>query len=324
MEKIIECVPNFSEGRDQNKINAITEEIKKVYGVKFLDAESDKNHNRTVVTFAGAPEVVFDAAFAVIKKAAEIIDMSRHRGEHPRVGATDVCPFIPVSGATMDECVELAKKLGKKVGEELKIPVYLYEKAQPNSLRKTLPQIRQGEYEGLAEKMKLAEWQPDFGPKEFNPKTGAVIIGARKFLIAFNVNLDTADLNLAKKIAGQIRESGIKKNGLKIPGEFKELKALGLAMQNFVQISMNLTDYEITNMNDVYEKIKKLAEKDGSQIKSSEIVGVVPLKAMLKAGQYYAPQVKTKEESISAAVKNMKLDAIEGFNPDKKIIEYMI
>ncbi len=339
MNKLIECVPNFSEGRDQNKINAIADEVKKIKGAKILDIESDVNHNRTVMTFVGDPESAFAAAFSAIKKAAELIDMSQHKGEHPRVGATDVYPFIPVSGTTMEECVELAKKLAKKVGEELKIPVYLYEKAQDNPLRKTLPQIRQGEYEGLAEKMKNPEWQPDFGPKEFNPKTGATIIGARKFLIAYNVNLETTDLSLAKSIAGKIRESGVKKevDGRKtqIPGEFKELKALGLEMQGFVQVSMNLTDYEITNMNDVFERIKQLAKEVGIEIKSSEIVGVVPLEAILIAGRFYQAQNNadinaeqrgkiSDKEIIDAAVQNMKLDKIAEFNPAKKIIEFLI
>lgn len=339
MEKIIECVPNFSEGRDKNKINAILEEIKKINGAKLLNFESDKDHNRTVITFVGEPKSVFNAAFLAIKKAAEVIDMTQHKGAHPRIGATDVCPFIPVSNTAMEECVELAKKLAEKVGEELKIPVYLYEKAQNNPLRKTLPQIREGEYEGLTEKIKLPQWQPDFGPKEFNPKTGATIIGARNFLIAYNVNLDTTDLSIVKEIAGKIRESGVKKeiNGQKIqiPGEFKELKALGIEIKekNLVQVSMNLTDYKTTGMHTIFEKIKELAKEKKVEIVSSEIVGVVPLEAILESGRFYLAQNNAEQyteqrgkisdkEIIDAAVENMKLDKFAEFNPKKKIIEY--
>ncbi len=328
-DKYIECVPNFSEGRDKNKINAIIQSIKKVKGIKLLDAESDKDHNRTVITFVGGPIKILDAAFNAIKKAAEVIDMRRHKGAHPRIGAADVCPFVPIKNVAIKECADLAKKLGKKVGQNLKIPVYLYGEASSNPGRKTLSQIRAGEYEKLAEKMNLKEWKPDFGPKKFNPKSGAAIIGARNFLLAFNVNLKSKDIALAKKIAGQIRESGVKKkiNGqiVKTGGEFKEVKALGIKRgRGFVQVSMNLTDFKTTGMHAVFERIKKLAKEKGVQIASSELVGLAPLEAILKSGKFYNPAADSEKELIRAAVKNMKLDQFSKFEPKRKIIEYVI
>lgn len=321
--KLVECVPNFSEGRNRAKIKQITQSIKRVKKIKVLDVESDKDHHRTVITFIGSPEDVFQAAFNAIKKAAEIIDMRRHRGRHPRIGSVDVCPFIPIQNMTMKECVDLAKKLAKKVGQSLNIPVYLYAEASRRSFRKTLPQIREGEYEGLAEKMKLKKWQPDFGPKKLNLKSGAIAIGARNFLIAFNVNLKSRDLALAKEIAARIRESGSQRQR---PGEFKELKALGLPLQeqDFVQVSMNLTNFKITSLHAVFERIKELAGEKGVKIASSELVGLAPLEAILESGRFYRPAARSQEEIIEAAIKNMRLGKFSKFEPKRKIIEFAI
>lgn len=330
IKKIIECVPNFSEGRDSKKIGQIAAEIKKIKGVKLLDVESDKSHNRTVVTFVGEPQAVKRAAFSAIAKAAEIIDMVLHKGEHPRTGATDVCPFVPVKGATIKDCVKLARELGNDVGKKLGIPVYLYEEASQNPARKKLEDIRRGEYEGLAERLKLKEWKPDYGPAKFNSRSGATIIGAREFLIAFNVNLKSRNIDLAKKIAGIIRESGVvrKMRGQKIrmPGVFRFVKALGVDLrdQKLVQVSMNLTNYKITPMHLVFEIIKRIAGLTGAEIRSSEIVGIVPEEALLMAGKFYSPGTQSKKELIKIAIDEMLLGEFKRFIPEKKIIERMV
>lgn len=326
IKKIVECVPNFSEGRDREKIKQITDEIEKVEGVKLLDVEPDESHNRTVVTFVGAPQAVKEAAFKAIAKAAEVIDMRKHKGEHPRMGATDVCPFVPVVNVTMDECVGLAKELGKKVAEELNIPVYLYEEAATKPERKNLPNIRKGEYEGLPEKLKDPNWKPDFGQALFNPKSGATVIGAREFLVAYNVNLDIKDLSVAKRIAGEIRESGVKKtledgSVTRTPGLFKCVKALPVDLKGITQVSMNLTNYKVTNMDKVYDTIK---EKAGAKVIGSEIIGVLPKQALVMAGKAYLPEETDEKKLIQAAVENLHLDKIQKFVIEEKVIEYMI
>lgn len=275
MQKLIECVPNFSEGRKKQIIEKIANSAKKVKGVKVLDVEWDKSHNRSLVTIVGAPKDVFDASFEMIKTATLLIDMEKHKGEHPRIGATDVVPFIPVSGVLMEECVKLASKLGQKVAKELKIPVYLYEAAATRIDRVNLADIRKGEYEELKlEIEKKIERKPDFGEAKMHPTAGAIVIGARKYLIAYNVNLDTKDISIAKKIAGKIREKG---------GGLPAVKALGFEVDGYAQVSMNLVDYEKTNFDEVYRAIEKEAKKLGIGIKSSEIYGMVPLEALVKA-----------------------------------------
>lgn len=330
--KIVECVPNFSEGKDTDTINQIADEIKKVKGVKVLDINPDKDYNRTVITFVGDPESVKNAAYNAIAKAAEIIDMSKHKGEHPRIGATDVCPFVPVSGVSMDECVRMANELGKRVGETLKIPVYLYERAAKKPERTDLATIRKGEYEGLAEKLKQDEWKPEYGPSVFNVKSGATIIGVREFLIAYNVNLDTNNVEIAKKIAGMIRESGrLKKNEdgkeIRIPGTLKCVKAIGVLLKehDIAQVSINLVDYKKTGLHTVFEEVKKWGKKFGVNATGSEIIGLCSLKAIVDAGKYYSKDADISEkELIDTTIKSLGLSQLDEFVPEKKIIEYMI
>jgi glutamate formiminotransferase len=275
MKKLVECVPNFSEGRDLVKIKAIADAAGKIKAVKVLDVERDKSHNRSLVTIVGHPEIVFQAAFAMIKKATELIDMEKHQGEHPRIGATDVVPFVPVSGVTLPECVILAQRLGKKVASELQIPVYLYEAAATRPDRVNLADVRRGEYEGLKEEIeKDPERKPDFGPAKMHPSAGAMVIGARKYLIAFNVNLATPEVEIAKKIAKKIREKD---------GGLPAVKALGFEVAGYAQVSMNLCDYEKTNFDIVYRRIEKLAEKYGVKVKNSEIYGMIPQDALVDA-----------------------------------------
>ncbi|MGQ9801572.1 MAG: glutamate formimidoyltransferase [Candidatus Saccharicenans sp.] len=340
--KIVECVPNFSEGRDLDKIQSIVREIESTPGVKLLDVDPGQATNRTVVTFIGSPEGVKEAAFKGIRKAAEIIDMSQHQGAHPRIGATDVCPFVPVSGVTMEDCVRLAHELGKRVGEELGIPVYLYEEAATRPERKNLASIRAGEYEGLADKLKDPNWQPDYGPAVFNPRTGATVIGAREFLIAYNINLNTRDRKIAQEIASYLRESGrpkkdqngnivYDKNGqpVKVPGKFRAVKAVGWYIDEYglAQISINFTNYKITPPHLVFDEACRLAEKMGVRVTGSELVGLIPLEALLMAGRYYlekqgkSPGVPEKE-LVRIAVRSLGLSDIVPFDPAKKIIEY--
>jgi len=344
MRKIVECVPNFSEGRDPSVIEAILHEIRCVEGVVLLDSDMGADTNRTVVTFIGEPESVKEAAFRAIKKASELIDMSKHKGAHPRMGATDVCPFIPVSGVTMQECVELARELGKRVGNELYIPVYLYEYAATRPERKNLAAIRAGEYEGLREKIKKPQWKPDFGPAEFNPRSGATVIGAREFLIAYNVNLNTKDKKLASEIALTIRESGRKKrdekgkfvrdkNGVPItePGLLKHVKAVGWYIEEYgmAQVSINLVNFRETPLHQVYETCKKVAFSLGVEVTGSEVVGLIPKDALLEAGRYYLKRQMSspgvpEEELIRVAVQSLGLSEISPFKPEEKIIEYRV
>ncbi len=333
MNKLVECVPNFSEGRDTKIINLIAESISGVKGVKLLSVEPDKDYNRTVITFVGEPEAVKEAAFQATKTAAELIDMSKHKGQHPRLGATDVVPFIPISGLSMVECVQMANQYGKRVAEELRIPIYLYEEAARLIERKNLATIRKGEYEGLIEKLKDPKWQPDYGEPIFNPKSGATVTGARVFLIAYNVNLTTSDKDLAHEIALRIRESGrtIKKEmgeNEKVPGLLKSVKAMGVYLERFdiAQVSINLTDFHITPPHVAFETVRKEAQKLGMNVTGSEIVGLIPKEALVMAGIYYVgniPNIK-EEQYIARAIEALGLSQLEQFNPKKKIIEYMI
>jgi glutamate formiminotransferase/formiminotetrahydrofolate cyclodeaminase len=335
--KLIECVPNISEGRDVTVIDAITDEIVRTDGAELLDVDRGEATNRTVVTFVGTPGAVAEAAFRVIARAAELIDMSAHHGEHPRMGATDVCPFVPVEGATMDDCVEIARNLGRRVGDELGIPVFLYEYAAPGG-RRSLAAVRSGEYEGLADR----EDPPDFGPDEFNPRAGATAIGAREFLIAYNVDLNTRDRRLAHQVAQAVRELGTPRrdaagkiikgeDGKTVfdPGRFKECKAVGWYIEEYdrAQVSINLTDYHITPMQDVFDACREEAAERGMRVTGSEIVGLVPRQALLAAGDHYLEaQGKTtgvpEADRIHSAVLSLGLDELGPFDPVAKVVEY--
>jgi len=348
-KKIIECVPNFSNGRDKSVIDDITNQIKLIEGVKLLSVEPGEATNRTVVTLVGEPEKVIEAAFQAIKKASELIDMSKQTGEHPRMGATDVCPLIPISGISMEETVSYAKKLGKRVGEELKIPVYLYEDAATKPERKNLANIRSGEYEALEEKLKQKEWKPDFGSTSFDiaKKTGATAIGARDFLIAYNINLNTTSTRRANAVAFDIREKGrISREGGTLtgkilkdkqgntiwkPGSLKHVKAIGWFIEEYgvAQISMNLTNIKETPIHIVFDEVCKKAQDRGLRVTGSELVGLIPLQSMLDAGKYFLKKQNRSvgiedSEIIKIAIKTMGLDELEDFNPNEKIIEYNI
>jgi len=340
--KLVECVPNFSEGHDLEKIRTITKEIETTEHVKLLDVDPGETTNRTVVTFIGTPEGVKEAAFKAIKKASELIDMTKHKGAHSRMGATDVCPFVPVSDVTMDECVQIAKEVGKRVAEELNIPVFLYEEAAQKPERKNLANVRAGEYEGLKEKFKDPIWKPDFGKAEFIPKSGATAVGAREFLIAYNINLNSRDRKLAHHIALNIRERGRAKrdadgkivrdsNGksIKVPGKFKDVKAVGWFIEDYgvAQISINFTNYGVSPPHIVFDEVIKEAEAIGIRVTGSELVGLIPMEALLMAGRYYlekqgkSPGVP-REELIKIAVLSLGLSDVSPFEPEKKIIEY--
>ena len=344
MLKLVECVPNFSEGRNKPVIDAIAKEISDTEGVKLLDVDPGADTNRTVVTFIGSPEGVKEAAFRAIKKAAELIDMRLHKGAHARMGATDVCPFVPVSGVTMEDCVAIARDLGKRVADELGIPVYLYEEAATKPGRISLADIRSGEYEGLPEKLKDPEWKPDFGAAKFNAKSGATVIGAREFLIAYNVNLNTTDRKLAHDIALTIREAGRNKrdeegkfvkdengNIIKEPGLLKATRAVGWYIDEYhqAQVSINLINYKITPPHLAFDTICEEAARNGLRVTGSELVGLIPLQAMLDAGRHYllkqgkSPGVP-EEELIETAIMSMGLRDIAEFDPQKKIIEYQV
>jgi len=342
--RLVECVPNFSEGRDRDKIRAITGEIEAVPGVKLLDVDPGASTNRTVVTFVGEPEAVQEAAFRAIAKAAEVLDMRSHKGAHSRMGATDVCPFVPVAGVTMDDCVRMAAELGRRVADELGIPVYLYEAAARKPGRRNLAAVRAGEYEGLPEKLRDPEWAPDFGPAVFNPKSGATIIGAREFLIAYNFNLNTRDRKLAHEIALSLRESGRAKrdkdgnivkdargNTVKVPGRFREVKSVGWYVEDYgvAQVSVNFTNYRTTPIHVVFDEAVRLAAKLGLRVTGSELVGLIPKEALLMAGRHYlekqgkSPGVPD-DELIRMAVRSLGLADVAPFDPEKKIIEYQV
>ena len=330
--------PNISEGRNEVKIKAITAVIETVEGVKLLDVDPGKATNRTVITFVGEPEPVIEAAFLLIKKASELIDMRNHQGEHPRFGATDVCPLVPISGITMEETVKYAHKLAKRVGEELAIPVYCYENAAKEEKRKNLANCRSGEYEGLKEKLNDAAWKPDFGSAIFNEqvqKSGATAISARDFLIAYNVNLNSTSTRRANAIAFDIREAGrlVKENGVekRTPGKLKAVKGIGWFIDEYgiAQISYNLTNISITSMHVAFDETCKAAQERGLRVTGSELVGLIPLKAMLDAADYFLIKQErslgcSEKEKIKIAIKSLGLDELKPFNPDEKIIEYIL
>jgi glutamate formiminotransferase len=331
VKKIIECVPNFSEGRDTGKIAQITAEVEKVPGVKLLDAESDADHNRTVLTFIGGPQSIRKASYNAIARAMEIIDMAEHQGQHPRLGACDVCPFVPIQDVTMADCVTVANELAREIGEKLRIPVFLYGEAARFPERKELASIRAGQYEGLEAKLKDSRWKPDYGPAIFNRRSGATMIGAREFLIAYNVYLSTTHGELAHRIAGIVRESGCMATTsdgqrIRIPGIFRSVKAVGISPEEsgVVEVSMNLTNYRVSPIHFVFEKIRQLGQLGGASVLYSEIIGLVPEEAILEAGRFYWPATRSDKKLIEAAVKNLRLDSPQGFNPRKKIIEYLI
>ena len=347
MQQIIECVPNFSEGRNLFIIKQITDEIEAIEGVRLLNVDPGKATNRTVVTFVGSPSQVIEAAFQAIKKASEIIDMSKHSGEHPRMGATDVCPLIPISGITMEETAEYARKLAKRVGEELAIPAYLYEAAAIIPGRNNLSEIRSGEYEGFFKKIHLPEWKPDFGPVKMNEKAGATVIGARDFLIAFNVNLNTTSVRRANSIAFDVRERGrVKREGdsvtgkivkdehgnqVYIPGSLKSVKAIGWYIEEYgvAQISMNLTNIRDTPVHIAFDEVCKKSDNRGIRVTGSELVGLLPLSCLLDAGRYFLEKQQrstgvSEAELIKIAVKSMGLDELGSFEPEKRVIEYLL
>lgn len=348
MEKrIIECVPNFSEGRDIGIIKQITDVIESVAGVKLLDVDPGRDTNRTVVTFVGDPDSVSEAAFLSVKKAAELIDMSKHHGAHPRMGATDVCPLIPVAGITMEETVVYARKLAERIGAELGIPVYCYENAAIIQERRNLANCRAGEYEGLAKKLSDPCWKPDFGPAIFNKRSGATAVGARDFLVAFNINLNTTSVRRANAIAYDVREKGRPVRGgdsltgkivkdengetVIIHGSLKSVKAIGWFIDEYgiAQISMNLTDISVTPVHIAFDEVCKKAETRGVRVTGSELVGLIPLKSLLDAGRYYLAKQKrsagvSDEELIKIAVRSMGLNDIHTFRADEKVIEYVM
>ena len=352
MKKLVECVPNFSEGRDQNKIGDIVKQMSDVPGITVLDVDPGPDTNRTVVTIVGSPEAVGEAAFQGIKRASEVLDMSQHSGTHPRMGATDVCPFIPVSDVTIEECVELSKQVGNRVGDELGIPVFLYEKSAQKDNRVKLPDIRKGEYEGLAEKLTDANWKPDFGPAKLHIKAGATVMGCREFLIAYNINLNTKDHRLATDIAFELREAGRSKrtpnpnsknlldgeivrnedgSPVKVPGMFKDVKGIGwyVDIYNRAQISINFNNFKVATIHDVFDAACILASERGIRVTGSELVGLIPLEAMLMAGRHYLNKQNRSvgvptADIVECAVQSLGLNDVTEFDPNVKIIDYAV
>ncbi len=326
MRRIVECVPNISEGRNQSIIDACADAVRKVKGVKLLDVDPGKSTNRTVFTFVGDPESVVEAAFQFSKTAYELIDMTQHKGEHPRMGAVDVVPFVPVAGVTVEDCVECAKKFGERVGKELGVPIYLYEEASTNPARKMLKQIRSGEYEGIKDKIYKPEWKPDFGPQEFVPKSGATVTGVRFFLIAYNVNI-LGTREQAHRIALNIREQGRSDNE---PGRLKAVKAIGWFVEEYdmAQVSINLDNYKITPPHVAFEECVKDAKELNLAACGSELVGLIPLEAMLMAADYYMKKenlfILDEKQKIRLVIERMGLSSISKFIPEKRIIEYML
>ena len=352
MKKLVECVPNFSEGRDQNKIGDIVKQMSDVPGITVLDVDPGPDTNRTVVTIVGSPEAVGEAAFQGIKRASEVLDMSQHSGTHPRMGATDVCPFIPVSDVTIEECVELSKQVGNRVGDELGIPVFLYEKSAQKDNRVKLPDIRKGEYEGLAEKLTDSNWKPDFGPAKLHIKAGATVMGCREFLIAYNINLNTKDHRLATDIAFELREAGRSKrtpnpnsknlldgeivrnedgSPVKVPGMFKDVKGIGwyVDIYNRAQISINFNNFKVSTIHDVFDAACILASERGIRVTGSELVGLIPLEAMLMAGRHYLNKQNRSlgvptADIVECAVQSLGLNDVTEFDPNVKIIDYAV
>jgi len=344
-KKLVECVPNISEGRDRAVIEQVAAVIEKVEGVRLLDVDPGADTNRTVITFIGSPEGVEEAAFRVVEKAAELIDMSHHSGAHPRHGATDVCPFVPVRGVTMEECVEVARRVGLRIGKELAIPVYLYEEAAQYPERKNLAHVRRGEYEALAGKLGQEEWKPDYGPNEFTPRVaraGATNVGARRFLVAFNVNLNTRSRKLAHDIALDVREAGRAKRDergeivrdadgrvVKVPGTLKAVKGVGWSIPEYdrAQISMNLVDTSITKPHEAFEEVRAQARKRGVRATGSELVGLIPEEDLLEAGRYYLRRAgqsagAPRRQLIETAIQSLGLRELGAFDPTEKVIEY--
>ena len=352
MNKLIECVPNFSEGRDLDKIDSIVDIMRKVDQVTILDVDPGADTNRTVVTMVGSPKSISEAIFKGIKLASEILDMSGHAGTHPRLGATDVCPFIPISGVTDEECIEISKQVAKRVGEKLNIPVFLYEKSATNPNRRKLPDIRKGEYEGLSDKLNDSDWKPDFGPDKVHVRAGATIMGCRDFLIAYNINLNTRDARLATDIAFELREAGrskripnpLSKNLLdgdivrnddgspvKISGTFKDVKGIGWYVKEFnrAQISINFNNYKLSTIHDVFDEACRLAEIRGVRVTGSELVGLIPLDAMIMAGMHYLKKQNRSmgiptEDIIECAIQSLGLNDVALFEPNEKIIDYAV
>jgi len=342
MAKLVECVPNFSEGRNRAVIDAIAAAISGVSDVKLLDVDPGADTNRTVYTFVGTPEGVREAAFQAARRALELIDMSVHAGAHPRIGAMDVCPVVPISDVTMDECVEIARAIGARIGGELKLPVYFYEHAATSDARRSLADIRAGEYEGLPRKLQDPAWQPDCGPAVFNPRFGATVVGAREFLIAYNVNLNTRDRKLANEIALNIREGGrLKRDAggnplhdddgtpLKVPGRLKAVRAIGWYIEQYrqAQVSINLTSFRVSPLHVVFEAAREEAERLGLIVTGSELVGLTPLEPMIEAGRFYLRKQGRsagvpERELVEMAVRSLGLGQLAPFDPDKKIIEY--
>ena len=352
MEKLVECVPNFSEGRDQNKIGDIVKQMSDVPGITVLDVDSGPDTNRTVVTIVGSPQAVGEAAFQGIKRASEVLDMSQHSGTHPRMGATDVCPFIPVSDVSIEECVKLSKLVGKRVGDELGIPVFLYDKSAQKPDRVKLPTIRKGEYEGLGEKLKDDNWKPDYGPSKRHVKGGATVMGCRGFLIAYNINLNTKDHRLATDIAFELREAGRSKrtpnpnsknlldgeivrnddgSPVKVPGMFKDVKGIGwyVDIYNRAQISINFNNFKVSTIHDVFDAACVLANERGIRVTGSELVGLIPLEAMLMAGKHYLNKQNRSlgvptADIVECAVQSLGLNDVTEFDPNVKIIDYAV
>ncbi|HSV56853.1 MAG TPA: glutamate formimidoyltransferase [Magnetospirillaceae bacterium] len=343
-DKIIECVPNFSEGRDRGVIDAISQAISGISGVRLLDVDPGADTNRTVYTFAGPPAEVADAALAAARAARELIDMRRHTGAHPRMGAMDVCPFVPVSGVSMEECADIARSVGRRLAGEIGVPVYLYESAASRPERKNLADIRSGEYESLPDKLRKPEWTPDFGPAEFDPRWGATVVGAREFLIAYNVNLNTRDRKLAHQIALNVREGGRAVKGpdgaslrdekgelVKIPGRLSHVRAIGWYIDAYrrAQVSINLTDYRATPLHVVYETVRDEAEKLGIRVTGSEVVGLLPLEPLAEAGRFYLRKAgksggAPEAELLETAVQSLGLDSVSPFEAEKKVVEYAV
>ena len=352
MEKLVECVPNFSEGRDQNKIGEIVKQMSDVTGITVLDVDPGPDTNRTVVTIVGSPEAVGEAAFQGIKRASEVLDMSQHSGTHPRMGATDVCPFIPVSDVSIEECVKLSKLVGKRVGDDLGIPVFLYDKSAQKPDRVKLPTIRKGEYEGLGEKLKDDNWKPDYGPSKRHVKGGATVMGCRGFLIAYNINLNTKDHRLATDIAFELREAGRSKrtpnpnsknlldgeivrnddgSPVKVPGMFKDVKGIGwyVDIYNRAQISINFNNFKVSTIHDVFDAACILANERGIRVTGSELVGLIPLEAMLMAGRHYLNKQNRSlgvptADIVECAVQSLGLNDVTEFDPNVKIIDYAV
>jgi glutamate formiminotransferase/formiminotetrahydrofolate cyclodeaminase len=324
MKRLVCCVPNFSEGTDTAAIEAICQAVQST-GVRIVSVEPDADYNRTVLTFVAEPELACEGAFAAIQASAEHIDMRNHKGGHPRMGACDVTPFVPVAGVTLDQCAELARTVGRRVGQELNLPVYLYGAAGAPG-KQDLAVVRKGQYEGLAKKIVDPNWKPDFGPAEFNPKFGAALVGARPFLIAYNVNLASDDLDAANQIAKRVRTSGQIIDGVRVPGSLLAVKGLGVLLKekNIVQVSMNLVDYKITNMNDAYDEVVTIAQELGQIVTGSEICGIVPMDALAKAGRSYAGQGMPDKQAADHAITHLGLDDLAAFDPYEKVLEWIL